>query len=71
MMTIWESMVVSESTARLIAAFVDSLGLSDYGVKEMVSEGRHHTTRRDFLNCMSMEMITEVSLRESLLKAAG
>ncbi len=29
-----------------------------------------HTTRRDSLNCMSMEVITESSLHESLLKAA-
>lgn len=40
MMITWDSMVDSESTARLIDAFVDSLVLSDYGVKEMASEGR-------------------------------
>lgn len=40
MMTTWDSMVDPESTARLIDAFVDSLVLSDYGVKEMGSEGR-------------------------------
>lgn len=40
MMTTWDSMVDPESTARLIDAFVDSLDLSDYGVKEMASEGR-------------------------------
>ncbi len=40
MMTTWDSMVDAESTARLIDAFVDSLDLSDYGVKEMASEGR-------------------------------
>ena len=40
MMTTWDSMVDPESTARLIDAFVDSLVLSDYGVKEMASEGR-------------------------------
>ena len=40
MMTTWDSMVDRESTARLIDAFVDSLDLSDYGVKELASEGR-------------------------------
>ena len=40
MMTTWDSMVDRESTARLIDAFVESLDLSDYGVKEMASEGR-------------------------------
>lgn len=39
-MTTWDSMVDSESTARLIDAFVDSLDLSKYGVKEIASEGR-------------------------------
>lgn len=40
MMTTWDSMVDRESTARLIDAFVESLDLSDYGVKEMALEGR-------------------------------
>lgn len=40
MMTTWDSMVDSESTARLIDAFVDSLDLSKYGVKEIAPEGR-------------------------------
>lgn len=40
MMTTWGSLVDPESTARLIDAFVDSLDLSGYGVKEMASEGR-------------------------------
>ena len=40
MMSTWDSMVDSESTARLIDAFVDSLDLSEYGVKEIASEGR-------------------------------
>lgn len=40
MMTTWDSMVDPESTARLIDAFVNSLDLADYGVKEMASEGR-------------------------------
>lgn len=40
MMTTWDSMVDSESTARLIDAFVDSLDLSEYGIKEIASEGR-------------------------------
>lgn len=40
MMTTWDSMVDSESTARLIDAFVNSLDLSEYGVKEIASEGR-------------------------------
>lgn len=40
MMTTWDSMVGSESTARIIDAFVDSLNLEDYGVKEISAEGR-------------------------------
>lgn len=40
MMTTWDSMVDPESTARLIDAFVDSLDLSEFGVKEIASEGR-------------------------------
>ncbi len=40
MMTTWDSMVDPDSTARLIDAFVDSLNLSDFGVKEMSREGR-------------------------------
>ncbi len=40
MMTTWDSMVDPESTARLIDAFVNSLNLADYGVKEMGAEGR-------------------------------
>ena len=40
MMTTWDSMVDPESTARLIDAFVNSLNLSEYGIKEMASEGR-------------------------------
>lgn len=40
MMTTWDSMVEPESTARLIDAFVNSLDLSDYGIKEMATEGR-------------------------------
>lgn len=70
MMTTWDSMVDPESTARLIDAFVDSLDLSDYGVKELASEGRPPYDPKGFLNCMSMEAITESSLYESLLKAA-
>lgn len=40
MMTTWDSLVEPDSTARLIDAFVDSLSLADYGVKELASEGR-------------------------------
>lgn len=40
MMTTWDSLVEPDSTARLTDAFVDSLNLADYGVKELASEGR-------------------------------
>lgn len=40
MITSWDSMVDHESTARLIDAFVNSLNLADYGIKEIASEGR-------------------------------
>lgn len=40
MMTTWDSMVESESTARLIDAFVNSLNLADYDIKERANEGR-------------------------------
>ena len=36
----WDDMVDSESMARLIDAFVNSLNLADYGKKERASEGR-------------------------------
>ena len=69
MMTTWDSMVDRESTARLIDAFVESLDLSDYGVKEMASEGRPPYDPKGLLK-LSMEAITESNLQESLLKAA-
>lgn len=40
MMTIWDFRLDSESTARLIDAFVNSLNLADYVIKEMSSEVR-------------------------------
>lgn len=40
MMTTWDSMVEPDSTARLIDAFVNSLNLANYGIKERASEGR-------------------------------
>jgi len=40
MMTTWDSMVDSESTARLIDAFINSLTLSNYDIKGIASEGR-------------------------------
>ena len=40
MMTTWDYMVDPESPARLIDAFVNSLDLSNYDVKELASEGR-------------------------------
>lgn len=40
MMTTWDFMVDPDSTARLIDAFVNSLDLSDYDVKELAKEGR-------------------------------
>ncbi len=40
MMASRDSMVDPESTARLIDAFVNSMDLTDYGVKEMAAEGR-------------------------------
>lgn len=36
----WDSFVDEQSIARIIDAFVNSLNLSDYGVKEMSAEGR-------------------------------
>ena len=35
MLTTWDSMVERESTARLIDAFVNSLNLTDFGIKEL------------------------------------
>ena len=40
MMVMWDNLVEPDSTARLIDAFVDSLDLSEYGVKELSAEGR-------------------------------
>lgn len=40
MMCSWDSFVDNESIARLIDVFVDSLALSEYGIKEASEEGR-------------------------------
>ena len=40
MMTTWDSLVDPDSTARLIDAFVNSLNLEDYEVKDISPEGR-------------------------------
>ena len=40
MMTTWDSVVDSESTARLIDAFINSLTLSNYDIKGIAPEGR-------------------------------
>lgn len=40
MMSSWDSLVEQESIVRLIDAFVDSLDLKRYGVKEAATEGR-------------------------------
>lgn len=40
MITTWDSLVEPESKARLIDAFVNSLTLSEYGIKELAKEGR-------------------------------
>ena len=40
MMCSWDSFVNPESVARLIDAFVNSLDLKKYGVKEAAVEGR-------------------------------
>lgn len=40
MLCSWDSFIDPESIARLIDAFVDSLDLSEYGVKEAAKEGR-------------------------------
>lgn len=40
MITTWDSLIEPESNARLIDAFVNSLTLSEYGIKEIAKEGR-------------------------------
>ncbi len=40
MMCSWDSFVAPESIARLIDAFVNSLELTKYGIKEVAREGR-------------------------------
>ena len=40
MMCSWDAFVDEQSIARIIDAFISSLNLSDYGVKEMAVEGR-------------------------------
>lgn len=40
MLCSWDSFVAPDSTARLIDAFVESLDLSKYGVKQAAEEGR-------------------------------
>lgn len=78
MMTTWDSMVELDSTARLIDAFVNSLNLSDYGIKEMAQEGRRHMIPRVFISSIFMAVIMELNLSEnwqriakSMLKSSG
>lgn len=49
MMASWDSFVAEDSTARLIDAFVESLKLSDFGIKEMAVEGRPSYDPRSLL----------------------
>lgn len=49
MMTTWNLMVEPDSMARLIDAFVDSLNLSDFGIKEIAAEGRPPYDPKSFL----------------------
>lgn len=48
MLCSWDSFVDKHSIARIIDAFVNSLNLSDYGVKEMAIEGRPAYDPRGF-----------------------
>lgn len=49
MMTTWDAFVDQYSTARLIDAFVESLKLSELGIKEMAVEGRPSYDPRSLL----------------------
>lgn len=49
LMTDWDSLVDEKSVARLIDAFVESLKLNEYGIKELGVEGRPPYNPKDLL----------------------
>jgi len=69
MMATWDSMVDPESTARLIDAFVNSLDVAGYGIKEISSEGSPHMIPGAFLRSIFMEVRMASNHLESLRRA--
>ncbi len=69
MMCSWDSFVAPESIARLIDAFVNSLELTKYGIKEVAREGRPGYDPKGCINCISMGIEKEFVLHENWLKA--
>lgn len=69
MMCSWDSFVAPESIARLIDAFVNSLELTKYGIKEAAKEAARVMTQKGCINCISMGIEKEFVLHENWLKA--
>ena len=57
MMTSWGALVSPTSTARLIDAFVDSLNLAEFDVKELGQKDAHPMILKACLNFIYMEAI--------------
>lgn len=66
----WDSFVSTESIARLIDAFVDSLDSTKYGVREAAKEAGRAMPRKGCTNCTYMEAAKESALHANWLKAA-
>lgn len=57
----WDSFVDTESVARLIDAFVNSLDLTKYAVKDAAKKGDQDMSRKGCTNCTYM-VIVKVSV---------
>lgn len=66
----WDSFVDEQSIARIIDAFVNSLNLVDFGVKEAATEGRPAYDPRGLISYIFMEIEKVFVLQESWRKVA-
>ena len=69
MMCSWDSFVDPKSIARLIDAFVNSLDLTKYGVKEAAVEGRPSYDPKGMYSYIFTEAVKESVPRENYLRA--
>lgn len=64
----WDSFVDEQSIARIIDAFVNSLDLQEFAVKEAATEADQHMIRKDCISFISMGIEKVSVLQESLQK---